>query len=154
MKIDFLSNRPDKIKEVSEIIYEEFVINTGSTMRYDDVLNHFSNTGTHAFPITLIALENEHCLGTVSIFENDLKSREMYGPWLASLYTKPECRNRGIGQKLIARTIDVVKELGFPELYLRTEHASVYYKKRGWAHVETVRLDSGEEIDVFKITCI
>lgn len=123
-------------------------------MRYDDVLNHFSNTGTHAFPIILIVLDNEHCLGTVSIFENDLKSREMYGPWLASLYTKPECRNRGIGQKLIARTIDVVKELGFPELYLRTEHTSVYYKKRGWVHVETVRLDSGEEIDVFKITCI
>ena len=42
MKIDFLSSHPDKIKEVSEIIYEEFVINTGSTMRYDMLPNQIN----------------------------------------------------------------------------------------------------------------
>lgn len=54
----------------------------------------------------------------------------MYKPLLASLYTKPEYRGRGVGKKL-AKTIDVVKEIGFNELYLRTEDASDYYRNRG-----------------------
>ena len=101
-------------------------------MSLEEVITHFSNTKEKAFPITLIALEDEVCLGTVSIFENDLKERGMYKPWLASLYTKPEYRGRGVGQQLVAKTLEVVKELGFKELYLKTEDASDYYRNRGW----------------------
>ena len=151
MKIDFLLNYPEKIKEVSEIVYKEFVVGKGSSMSLEEVIKHFSNTKEKVFPITLIALENEVCLGTVSIFENDLKARDMYKPWLASLYTKPEYRGRGVGQQLVAKTMEVVKELGFKELYLRTEDASDYYRNRGWTYVETVSDDTYEEIDVFKI---
>ena len=151
MKIDFLLNYPGKIKEVSEMVYKEFVVETGSSMSLEEVINYFSNTKEKAFPITLIALEKEVCLGTVSIFENDLKTRNMYKPWLASLYTKPEYRGRGVGQKLVEKTIEVVKELGFKELYLRTEDASDYYRNRGWTYVETVSDDTYEEIDIFKI---
>lgn len=154
MNIEFLSNHPDKIKEVSNMIYKAFVVKTESGMKLDDVVKHFSNTKHNAFPITLVAIENDECLGTVSIFENDLKIRDMYRPWLASLYTKPEFRSRGIGQHLVSKTIDVVKELGFNELYLRTEDTSDYYKKRGWTYVETVSDDKYDYIDVFKIKCV
>ncbi|SEP62614.1 Acetyltransferase (GNAT) family protein [Virgibacillus subterraneus] len=154
MKIDFLLNHPDKIKEVAEMIYKEFVVKASNGMKFEDVVKHFSNTGDNTFPITLLALENGECLGTVSIFENDLKIRDMYKPWLASLYTKPDSRSRGIGQKLVAKTIDVVKELGFKELYLRTEDTSEYYRNRGWAYVETVSDDNHEKIDIFKMKCI
>ncbi|RHW43406.1 GNAT family N-acetyltransferase [Neobacillus notoginsengisoli] len=154
MNIDFLSNQPEKINEVSEMIFKEFIIKTGSGMKFEDVVKHFSNTKDNRFPITLVALENGECLGTVSIFENDLKIRDMYKPWLASLYTKPEYRGRGVGEKLIAKTIDVVKELGFNELYLRTEDASDYYRTRGWTYLETVSDEKHEKIDVFKVKCI
>ncbi|WP_117149168.1 MULTISPECIES: GNAT family N-acetyltransferase [Paraliobacillus] len=154
MNIDFLSNHPNNIKEVSEMIYKEFVVKTKSGMEYEDVVKHFSNTRDTILPITLVALENGECLGTVSIFENDLTIRAMYKPWLASLYTKPAYRGRGIGQQLVARTIDVVKELGFKELYLRTEDTSEYYRNRGWIYVETVSDDKCEKINVFKIKCI
>jgi predicted N-acetyltransferase YhbS len=154
MKVEFLLNNPDKINEVSEIIYEEFVVKTGGSLKFKDVVNYISNSKTSTFPIILVALENGECLGTVSIFENDLKIRSMYKPWLASLYTKPEYRCKGVGEKLIAKTIDVVKELGFNELYLRTEYASDYYKNRGWTYLETVSDDRYEKIDVFKMKCI
>lgn len=153
MKIDFLLNHPEKVKEVSEIIYQEFVVNTGSRMDFEDVLNYFSKTKDDEFPITLIALDNGVCLGTVSIFENDLRIREMYKPWLASLYTKPEYRGNGIGQQLIDATIQVTKKLGFKELYLRTEDASDYYRNRGWTFVESLSDDKHEKIDVFKVKC-
>ncbi|WP_282173384.1 GNAT family N-acetyltransferase [Cytobacillus firmus] len=136
------------------MIYKEFVVKTGRGMNFEDVVKHFSNTRDNTFPITLVALEYGECLGTVSIFENDLKIRDMYKPWLASLNTKPEFRSRGIGQELVAKTIDVVKELGFNELYLRTEDTSDYYRNRGWTYVETVSDDKYEKIDVFKMKCI
>ncbi|WP_331639694.1 GNAT family N-acetyltransferase [Cerasibacillus sp.] len=154
MYIDYLLNHPNKIKEVAEMIYKEFVEKTGSNMTYEDVVKYFSNTKRHAFPITVIALENGECLGTVSIFENDLKIRETYKPWLASLYVKPVHRGKGVGQKLVDKTIDIVKELGFRMLYLRTEDASDYYRKRGWTYVETVSDDQHEQIDILKMKCI
>lgn len=153
MKIDFLLNHPEKVKEVSEMIFNEFVVKTGSSMNFENVLNYFSNTKDDAFPITLIALENGVCLGTVSIYENDLKTREMYKPWLASLYTKPEYRGKGIGEKLVNKTVEVVKELGFNELYLRTEDASDYYRNRGWIFVESLSDDKHEKIEVFTMNC-
>lgn len=153
MKIDFLINHPEKVREVSQMVFDEFVVGTNSTMNFEDVLSYFSNTKEDTFPITLIALENGICLGTVSIFENDLKVREMYKPWLASLYTKPVYRGKGIGEKLINKTIDVVRGLGFNELYLRTEDAADYYKDRGWVYVESLSDDTYEKIDVFKMSC-
>ncbi|MDQ0233254.1 GNAT family N-acetyltransferase [Metabacillus malikii] len=154
MNVEYLSNHPEKIEEVSEMVFNEFIVKTGSSKTFEDVVKHFSNTDTHAFRITFIALENGKCLGTVSIFENDLKIRNKYKPWLASLYTKPEYHGRGIGQTLIAKTIDVAIELGFKELYLRTENASDYYRNRGWTYVETVSDDIYEKIDVFKLKCV
>lgn len=154
MNVDFLSNHPDKIREVSEMIFKEFIVKKSRSMKFEDVVKHFSNTKQDEFPITLIAIENGQCLGTVSIFENDLKIRENYRPWLASLYTKPEYRGRGVGQILIAQTINVVKELGFKELYLRTEEAADFYRNRGWTYIETVSDDKYEKIDVFKVKCM
>lgn len=153
LRVDFLLNHPEKAWEVSEMIYKEFVVKSGGNKSFEDVLKYFSNTKNNAFPITLIALENEMCLGTVSIFENDLKARGMYKPWLASLYTKPEYRGKGIGQSLINQTIKVVKELGFNTLYLRTEDVSDYYRSRGWTHVESLSDDKHEKIDVFMMQC-
>lgn len=150
IEIDFLKKHPAKINEVSTMIFKEFVEKTGSSKKFEDVVNYISNEMDTTFPITLVAFENGECIGTVSIFENDLKIREKYKPWLASLYTKPEYRGRSVGKALIDKTIEIVKELGFNELYLRTEDASDYYRKRGWIYVETVSDEKYEKIDVFK----
>ncbi|MDG5472386.1 GNAT family N-acetyltransferase [Jeotgalibacillus sp. ET6] len=152
MKIDVLRNHPNIITEVSTMIYEEFVLKTGSKMSYEEVVQHFSTVHDHTFPVTLVALEKECCLGTVSIVENDLACRPAYRPWLASLYTKPEYRGMGVGQRLTAETIEMAKKVGFKEIYLRTEEASDYYRKRGWTWVETVSDEKHEKIDVFKQT--
>lgn len=151
MKVVFLKNHPEKINDVSTMIYKEFVENTRSTKSYQDVYEYFSNVKEHTLPITLIAIENGICLGTISIFENDLEIRKLYTPWLASLSTKSEYRCKGVGQLLINKAIEVVKKLGYEELYLRTEEASEYYKNRGWKLLETVSDEYYEKIDVFKI---
>ncbi|WP_339194694.1 GNAT family N-acetyltransferase [Solibacillus sp. FSL R5-0449] len=153
MKIDLLFNQPEFINEVSEMVYQEFVVKAGSRMTFEDVVQYFSSTKDYSLPITLVAFENGECFGTVSIVENDLKARHMYKPWLASLYTKPAYRSKGIGKMLIDETIRVVRELDWNELYLRTEDASDYYRNRGWTFLETVSDEKYEKIDVFKINC-
>jgi predicted N-acetyltransferase YhbS len=154
MVIDLLSNQTDYVNDISNLIYNEFVVGTGSEMTFDEVFSYFSNTHSDRFPITLIAREENECIGTVSIFENDLKKREIYTPWLASLYTKPEHRNKGVGQRLVSETLKVVKELGYKEIFLRTENASDYYRNRGWIFVETISDEKGQEVDILKFVLL
>lgn len=42
-----------------------------------------------------IAVSDNECLGTVSIFENDLQTQKDLTPWLASLYVSLDYRGRG-----------------------------------------------------------
>lgn len=93
MKIDLLCNHPQFIHTVSKMIYHEFVITSASKMTFDQVENFFSNTHSTTFPMTFIAVINNQCIGTVSIFENDWKKYPQYTPWLASLYGNENDRN-------------------------------------------------------------
>ena len=153
MEIEFLSNRKDKVEEVADMIYKGFVAETTSKMTYEEFVKFFSTTKDDALPVILIALDDDVCLGTVSIFENDLRVRPNYKPWLASLFVKPEYRSKFVGKKLTNKVIDVVRDLGFQILYLRTEDDGEYYKRLGWEYVETVSDEHFEELHFFKVDC-
>lgn len=149
MRIVLLANFPEYVEEVAQMINNEFVLNSTSKKTIDDVRAFFSSTYEKRLPLTLIALEGDECIGTVSIFENDLKDRKKYKPWLASLYIKPIHRDKGVGHQLLTETIKVAKELDFPELYLKTADASSYYSNRGWTYVESMVDETKEKIDIF-----
>lgn len=146
MKIELLVNQSKYIEDVAEMINKEFVINKKSNKTFKEVRKFFSNTYENKFPLTLIALEKGECIGTVSIFEYDLIERKIHKPWLASLYTDPKHRGKGVGQQLITETIKVIKNLGYQNLYLRTEGASSYYLLRGWKLLESVQDETGEKL--------
>ncbi len=149
--IDYLYNHPEHINTVANWIYSEFVVKASGTLSLDKVLEYLANTKLTSFPITLIAVIDGECAGTVSIFENDLKTQRDLTPWLASLYVNPHYRGKGIAKELINKVQQVVKELGFKELYLRTEHTSEYYRRLGWEFVYKTHDEKGQETEVFKI---
>lgn len=150
MVIKYLCDFPEYVKTVSSWIYNEFVVNTKSDSTMKDIIDHFSKTSVDNFPITFIAVENSKCVGVVSIFENDLKSQDKLKPWLAALYVEPAYRSSRIAQGLIDRVLEKTKELGYSEVYLRTEHTANYYKKRGWDFVFKTTDEKGQETEVFK----
>lgn len=152
MYIDYLCNHPEHINTVANWIYDEFVIKAKGTLSLGTVIEYFGNTQLKSFPITLIALVDGECTGTVSIFKNDLKTQRDLTPWLASLYVNPHYRGKGIAKELINKVQQVVKELGFKELYLRTEHTSEYYRRLGWNFVYKTHDEKGQETEVFKIS--
>jgi N-acetylglutamate synthase-like GNAT family acetyltransferase len=150
MYIDYLYNHPEYIKIVSSWIHSEFVVKAKGSLNLEKVAEYFSNTNIESFPITLIAIIDNECIGTVSIFQNDLKTRKDLIPWLASLYVNSDYRGQGIGEMLINQVKKVVKGLGFKSLYLRTEHTSEYYIRLGWEFVCKTQDEKGQETKVFK----
>ncbi|WP_245330765.1 GNAT family N-acetyltransferase [Acetoanaerobium pronyense] len=153
MTIDYLCNHPEYLETVANWIYNEFVAKSEKNLKKLELITkYFKNTSLTSFPITLIAVIDNECVGTISIFENDLKTQDELTPWLASLYVSPNYRSQGIAEQLINRVREVVKGLGFKTLYLRTEHTSEYYKRLGWEYVYKTHDEKGQETQVFRIS--
>lgn len=150
MRIDHLFKHTEYIASVAAWIYDEFVIKTGGSISFNEVVAYLSNTNDQIFPMAFVAIVDNECVGTVSIFKNDLKTQEALTPWLASLYVSPQHRGQGIGYKLIKHVQEVVKALGYEAVYLRTEHTSEYYKSLGWIFVYNAVDEKGQETEVFK----
>ncbi|ASB90679.1 GNAT family N-acetyltransferase [Bacillus sonorensis] len=149
MQIHLLHENETYIEAVAYMVYQEFAAHDRK-MTYDDAVAFFSNTHLTTFPITLIAIIDGECAGTVSAFENDLKERPQYKPWLASLYVEPQYRNRKIGLRLMEALLSHVKALGHTSIYLKTENASDYYKQRGWTFIESVSDQKNNHVDIFQ----
>ena len=135
LEIKYLSENPQFVKTVSDWIYNEFIKDVRDDLPLTELTARISGCGKDALPIRLIALLGGQCVGTVSIVENDLKCRD-YTPWLAALIVDKDYRGHGIGKRLISHVQTLARQMGYKELYLRTEHASGYYKKLGWQFVE------------------
>jgi GNAT superfamily N-acetyltransferase len=149
MRIEYLADNMDYAGEVATWRYKEFIEGIRSGVTYEQVLSSVKNSKKAEFPICLVAVEDGRCVGTISIVHNDLKFRD-YTPWLASLYVDPPYRKRKIGELLVGRIMDIARDMGYGELYLRTEHASGYYRKLNWEFVESCEDEFGLVPDVFK----
>jgi len=134
---------------VATWIYDEFIKGIKHDVSYERILSGVSISSKNGLPVRLVAIEGDRCVGTVTLTRNDLRHRD-YTPWLAALYVDEAHRGKKIAERLIDRVKDVCLELGYDELYLRTEKAGGYYRKRGWQFVESCEDDYGLVPDVFK----
>lgn len=135
---------------VANFIYNEFVVTTNNNSSLEKIIEKFRNTKQNEFPITFIAIEDNKCVGTISIFKNDLKTQNDLTPWLSALYVEPNYRKRGIAENLITTVLHKVKDLGYKTIYLRTEHTADYYKKLGWSFEKEAIDERGQATEVYK----
>ena len=149
MKIVYLRDYPEYVVTVVDWLYNEFVIKEGKCKDKSKIRDFFNNTNYDKFPISYIAIEGKVCLGTVSIFENDLKPRQDLSPWLGSLYVNEKHRGKGIAAKLIDKVLEKVNEMGYKEIYLRTEHTADYYKKKNWRFLSDEIDIDGRDTEVY-----
>ena len=102
---------------------------------YDVAFAELGEQATRAqgLPTTLLALDGEQLLGSVSlVFEDAPELQEHGSPWLASLYVRPEARGRGIGTALVNAALARAAEEGVPELFLFTPEHRDFYARLGW----------------------
>jgi predicted N-acetyltransferase YhbS len=133
----FLCDRPKFTDTVTNWIYKEFIEGFRQGVSIEAIRDIYLASGKDALPVTILAVEEDKCIGTVSLVENDLKERT-HSPWLASLYIDENHRGRGIGTTMIKEIEKTAKKLGYEEIYLRTEHAVEYYIKLGWEKIESL----------------
>ncbi|WP_371379709.1 GNAT family N-acetyltransferase [Sporomusa aerivorans] len=131
-------------------VYNEFVVKSKSQHTLERLIQHFGDRKSEIFPLTLIAITSDKCVGTVSLVKNDLTTQTDLSPWLASLYVDENHRKQGIGERLTDKALHIAQEVGITTLFLRTEHAFVYYKKRGWRFVGKALDEYGRETKVLK----
>jgi GNAT superfamily N-acetyltransferase len=149
MQIEYLCDNKQYVDIVVKWIYNEFIDGIRYGISYEKVEESFRNRKKESLPITVVAIENKVCIGVASLVVNDLKVKE-YAPWLAGLYVDKEYRNKGIGKVLVEEIQSIASRLGYDILYLRTEHASEYYKNLGWEFVERLIDEFGLETNIFK----
>jgi len=96
----------------------------------DELRDHASRRDK---PTTLVAIEGDELLGSVSLLDEDAPEFKDRGDaWLASLYVVPEARGRGLGKQLVQALVAFAAAQGVERLWLFTpEHAS-FYARLGW----------------------
>lgn len=130
-----LADVPEYMEEVARWLWLEWAKGDGYTLEEIVYRTRYASQ-RNTIPQTLIALKDGKPAGVVSLWHNDLKTRQDLTPWMATLYVKEEYRNLHIGQRLQAASIEAVRALGrYPRLYLITKLDN-YYEKIGWKFVE------------------
>ncbi|KKK34567.1 hypothetical protein WN59_07520 [Salinicoccus sediminis] len=151
METDFLSKWPQYKTEVARIIFERFHLDERRKGTFKETVKFFSQSGITDYPITMIALKGGKCIGTVSIYRNDLPERPEYQPWLTALYVLPDFRGQGVADRLVRDMLNHLSGLGYETIYAKTETQSRYdyYLQKGWKLLETVDVD-GRDNYIFR----
>lgn len=105
-----------------------------------------THTGRRQVPTTLVALEGNHLLGSVSLLAADLEGWDHLSPWLASLFVIPERRGQSLGKQLVTRVLEEAAALGFPAVYLWTDGQQTYYEGLRWKCLARIQLLSREVV--------
>ena len=142
-----LADEQQHIEEVSRWLWEEWSRESGSTL--DGVIYRTRHAiCKDRVPQTLIAKLGDEVIGTVSLWNNDLMTRQDLTPWLAALYIKKEYRSIGLGKLLQEKTIETARNLGHKNLYLITSLEN-YYEKSGWTFIENAP-NRGSTVKVYE----
>ena len=132
IEIAYLKDYPQFIEELSLHLHNEFSIyNPGGSLekRKLRLLRYMQKK---SIPETFIVLINGHLAGTASLIDYDMDTYKYLTPWLASVYTLPEFRRKGVASALVWRVLREADDLGVNRIYLFTEKLVHFYERFGW----------------------
>lgn len=102
-----------------------------------------------ALPRWCLLLEGGAIIGSYGLIQNDYIDRTDLWPWLCALYVEPPHRDRGLGSRLLADGKARAARLGYPKLYLATDHIG-YYERYGFVHIGSGRHPDGDTSRVYQ----
>ncbi len=78
-------------------------------------------------------------LGVATLVDDDeLPDAPEPGPWLAAVFVTPDARKFGVGSALVEHVVNRARELGYPKIYLYTEHQENWYASKGWSKIRDI----------------
>ncbi|MBE6466997.1 MAG: GNAT family N-acetyltransferase [Alphaproteobacteria bacterium] len=87
------------------------------------------------FPQIVVATQNKEIIGYYSLVAKELvKDNHNYTPWLGTLFIREKYRGNHYSSILIDDVCQRVKNMGYSNLFLATEHIG-YYEKFGFEEI-------------------
>ena len=145
MKIEYLKDNSKWIPTIARWFHDEWGVFHPDLDLGGIEKRLAERCNTDRIPLTLVALEKNEVVGTVSLKKHDMDTRMQYTPWLASLYVIRTFRNKGVGVELIESALEKAVYLGEKQLYLytRIKGHMYFYLVRGWTFMEAVEYRGG-----------
>ena len=144
MKIFDLKDKREFLHEVMELELlewsDEFINKEERISKKIDKYNKFVNENNFC---KLILVDENELIGFISLFPFDGDEEKDLTPWYATMYVKKEFRGKGYSKLLNDAILEVARNRGFKEVYLKTELIN-YYEKFGAVPVKI--LSTGEQL--------
>ena len=144
MEIFDLKDKQEFIYEVMELELlewsDEVVDKEDRISKKIDKYNKFVNENNFC---KLILVDENSLIGFISLFPFDGDEEKELTPWYATMFVKKEYRGKGYSKLLNDAILDVARNRGFKEVYLKTELIN-YYEKFGAIPVKI--LSTGEQL--------
>lgn len=121
MEFAFLKDHPrliDSLAEAHDREWSHLYTDWDENIAREEFLTQHADG---RIPATLLLLDGNTLVGSVSLVMNDLPTHLDLNPWLASLYVFPKYRGQGFAKRLIAVAAWLFAQNGFPTFYLFTE---------------------------------
>jgi N-acetylglutamate synthase-like GNAT family acetyltransferase len=103
--------------------------------------------GSHSIPLVFVAMIDNEVIGTASIIENDLPSRNDLNPWLASIFVRKDWRKKGIASALILEAIRHASHLTLGKLFLFTHDRQEFYSQFWFNQVDCTQF-MGKKVSI------
>jgi predicted N-acetyltransferase YhbS len=132
-----LRERPQWIPLLADWHYAELGALFGADLSRALAEQELREHAAHAaLPNTWVAERDGTLLGSVSVVLEDAPAlNHLGGPWLASLYVRPEARGEGIGRQLVHCAEDGARAAGCESLLLFTPRHADWYAALDWKTV-------------------
>lgn len=133
MRIEGIGRHPQHVTALAErhhaewgVLYDDWTLQAAT----DELVDHTART---SLPTTLLLLDGETLLGSVSLLLEDAPALQDRGtPWLGSLFVRPEARGRGGGRILVEAAVAHAAGEGVALLRLFTLWHEDFYASLGW----------------------
>lgn len=150
MRIEFLADHPQHALTLARWHHREW-----GTLMPDwtpgDAERELTGHATRRdIPTTLVLLDGDALIGSVSVLDEDASEFRDLSPWLASLYVAPPARGRGLGAQLVHAAVAYARDQGVPRLYLFTPEHAAFYARLGWREIDRRPL-AGREVTLMAI---
>jgi predicted N-acetyltransferase YhbS len=139
MKIDLLKEHRQHIPTLAGWFKEEWPdYFEGQSLEAIAEAQFVTRLNDRALPVSLLAYEDEHPMGTVALLPESITTHTHLSPWLGGLYVHPSYRHKGVGSKLVQAGLERALGLGFGCIYAGISKAEDHYLSQGWEVTERV----------------
>lgn len=107
---------------------------------YTNCFNDYINKKTNY--CWFLCLDNERIVAGVGVIDNDFHLRKDLTPNICALYVEEKYRNHGIAKTLLNLVEIDMKSKGILDLYLVTDHTSLY-ERYGYKFLTMVKEEDG-----------